>query len=47
MGLTEDKIIREYRLFEKFGSEQEFLFAYLNSGESTTPLPKASGERYD
>lgn len=47
VGLTEDKIIREYGLFAKFGSEQEFLFAYLNSGESTTPLPKASGGRYD
>lgn len=47
VGLTEDKVIREYGLFAKFGSEQEFLFAYLNSGESTTPLPKASGGRYD
>lgn len=47
VGLTEDKVIREYGLFAKFGSEQEFLFAYLNSGESTRPLPKASGGRYD
>lgn len=47
MGLTEDKIIREYGLFAKFGRKQEFLFVYLNSGESTTPLPKTSGGRRD
>lgn len=38
-GVTQDLIIREYGIYAKFGNEQEFLFAYLNTGNVTTPLP--------
>lgn len=47
VGLTSDELIREYGLFAKFANESEFLFAYLNVGEDTTPLPAASSGRYD
>lgn len=46
-GVTQDLIIREYGIYAKFGNEQEFLFAYLNVGESTTPLPNERIGRYE
>lgn len=45
--VAEDLIIREYGIYAKFGEEQEFLFAYLNVGESTTPLPSQRIGRYE
>ena len=45
--VAEDLIIREYGIYAKFGEEQEFLFAYLNVGESTTPLPNERIGRYE
>lgn len=48
VGITEDKAIREFGLYAKFGSsEQEFLFAYMNTGDIPTALPSSSGGRYD
>lgn len=48
IGITEDKAIREFGLYAKFGSsEQEFLFAYMNTGDIPTALPSSSGGRYD
>lgn len=45
--ISEDLVIREYGIYAKFGNEQEFLFAYLNVGESTTPLPNERIGRYE
>lgn len=45
--VAEDLIIREYGIYAKFGEEQEFLFAYLNVGELTTPLPNQTIGRYE
>ncbi|MGL4866120.1 MAG: hypothetical protein ACRC4T_23760 [Cetobacterium sp.] len=48
VGITEDKAIREFGLYAKFGSsEQEFLFSYMNTGDIPTALPSSSGGRYD
>lgn len=46
-GVTQDLIIREYGIYAKFGEEQEFLFAYLNTGNVTTPLPSERIGRYE
>ncbi|MGL4665675.1 MAG: polysaccharide deacetylase family protein [Clostridium butyricum] len=46
-GVTQDLIIREYGIYAKFGNEQEFLFAYLNTGNVTTPLPSERIGRYE
>lgn len=46
-GVTQDLIIREYGIYAKFGNEQEFLFAYLNVGDLTTPLPNQTIGRYE
>lgn len=45
--INTDLVIREYGIYAKFGEEQEFLFAYLNVGESTTPLPNERIGRYE
>lgn len=45
--INTDLVIREYGIYAKFGEEQEFLFAYLNVGESTTPLPSQRIGRYE
>lgn len=46
-GVTQDLIIREYGIYAKFENEQEFLFAYLNVGDLTTPLPNQTIGRYE
>lgn len=46
-GVTQDLLIREYGIYAKFGNEQEFLFAYLNVGDTPTPLPNQTVGRYE